>query len=214
MVCFCCDVFVSRLFVVFFFRLLVFFFRLLVFFFSDLKVCFFCLDPERQFQLVIEHCHKLRETEGHIMSKIYIYVERNLGFEAEHHRRALGNAIPNCQFYLDEQHDRVGVLTTNEVKHAMAQLTVLMLEEHRLHMRKPHLVSRDPKGIMMRLREQMEVYSYQFKAAQTTFQKDAVALSGKVGGMKDDICICLQLACYFTQLEKQREHVNLKRLRT
>jgi len=25
-----------------------------------------------------------------------------------------------------------------------------------------------------------------------------------VGGMRDDICICLQLGCYFTQLEEQR----------
>jgi hypothetical protein len=31
-----------------------------------------------------------------------------------------------------------------------------------------------------------------------------VSLSGKIGGMQDDVCICLQLACYFTQLEEQR----------
>lgn len=146
-------------------------------------------------------------------SKVTIYVERNLGFEAEHHKRALEKVIPNCSFYLDEQHDRVGVLTTNEVKHAMAQLTVLMLEEQRLHVRKPTIISRDPKSNLHKLREQMEVYSYQYKAAQTTFQKDAIALSGKVGGMKDDICICLQLACYFTQLEKQRDLAVSKKAR-
>ena len=61
-------------------------------------------------------------------------------------------------------------------------------------------MSRDPKAVRVKLREQMEIYSYQFKTAITTFQKDAVAISGKVGGMKDDICICLQLACYFTQV--------------
>ena len=120
----------------------------------------------------------------------------------EHHKRALG-MLQNVRFYVDEQHDRVGILTTNEVKHAMCQLVVVMLEERRIHVRKP-LVSRDPRGVATRLREQMEIYSYQFKQAQNTFQKDAVALSGKVGGMKDDICICLQLACYFTQLENLR----------
>ena len=120
--------------------------------------------------------------------------------------------LPNVKFYVDEQHDRVGILTTNEVKHAMCQLVVVMLEERRIHIRKP-LVSRDPRGVSMRLREQMEIYSYQFKAAQNTFQKDAVALSGKVGGMKDDICICLQLACYFTQVERQREAAVFKRPR-
>ena len=66
------------------------------------------------------------------------------------------------------------------------------------------LVSRDEKSVLMRLREQMEIYSYQFKLGTNTFQKDRIALSGKVGGMKDDICICLQLACYFTQIESQR----------
>jgi hypothetical protein len=85
----------------------------------------------------------------------------------------------------------------------MCQLVILMLEERRIHVRSP-LVSRDPRAVALRLREQMEVYSYQFKTAVNTFQKDQVAISGKVGGMKDDICICLQLACYYTQLETQR----------
>ena len=74
-----------------------------------------------------------------------------------------------------------------------------MLEERRIHVRKP-LVSRDPRGLALRLREQMEIYSYQFKTAQTTFQKDQIAISGKVGGMKDDIAISLQLGVYWTSV--------------
>lgn len=155
----------------------------------------------------------MRGTDGHSASKVCIYVERNLGFEAEHHKRALQTTIPNCIFYMDDQHDRVGMLTTNAIKHAMAQLTVVMLQEQRIHLRKPHIVSRDPKGNTHRLREQMEVYSYQYKQAQNTFQKDAVALSGKVGGMKDDIAITLQLACYFTQRQNQRDECVSKRMR-
>ena len=168
-------------------------------------------DPAKQFDLVAEHIAALRRTPGHANSNVTIYVERNLGFEAEHHQRAL-KCIHNTKFYLDEQHGRVGVLTTNVTKHGMCQLVVLMLEERRIHMRNP-LVSRDPKGMRLRLREQMEIYSYQFKTAQTTFQKDQVAISGKVGGMKDYICICLQLACYFTQLERQRDGALFKHAR-
>lgn len=97
----------------------------------------------------------------------------------------------------------MGVLTTEAIKHAMCQMVVVMLRERRIHVHKP-LVSRDEKGMLLRLREQMEVYSYQFKLGTNTFQKDRIALSGKVGGMKDDICIALQLACYFTNLEVQR----------
>ena len=168
-------------------------------------------DPGRQFDLVAAHIGAIRRLPGFDASRFTIYVERNLGFEAEHHKRAL-STIPNVRFYMDETHDRVGVLTTNAIKHGMCQLTLLMLEERRIHVRKP-LVSKDPRGVVLRLREQMEIYSYQFKAAQTTFQSDVVALSGKVGGMKDDICICLQLACYFTQIERQRDAALYKRPR-
>ena len=160
---------------------------------------------------MVAHITAIRRLPGFDGSRITIYVERNLGFEAEHHKRALCG-LPNIRFYMDETHYGVGILTTNPIKHAMCQLTLLMLEERRIHVRKP-LVSRDPRGLPLRLREQMEIYSYQFKAALTTFQKDVVALSGKVGGMKDDICICLQLACYFTQIERQRDAALYKRPR-
>jgi hypothetical protein len=78
-----------------------------------------------------------------------------------------------------------------------------MLAERRIHVL-PTLYSHEPEVMRCRLREQMETYSAQFKAAPDTFGKDRIALSGKVGGMKDDVCICLQLAAYFTQLEMQR----------
>lgn len=48
------------------------------------------------------------------------------------------------------------------------------------------------------LRDEMETYSYQFKTAATVFNKEQVALSGKVGGMRDDLAILLQLAAYWT----------------
>jgi hypothetical protein len=150
--------------------------------------------------LVAQHVASLRQIPGKSASPIIIYVERNLGFEAEHHQR--GIHIPGVSFYMDVRANRVGVLTTQAIKHAMCQLVVVMLQERRIHLNTP-IISRDVK-ILIRLREQMEVYSYQFKIGVNTFQKDRVALSGKVGGMKDDLCICLQLACYFTQLETQR----------
>lgn len=132
----------------------------------------------------------------------FIFVERNLGFEAEHHKRAL-DSIPGVNFYVDQKANRVGVLTTEAVKHAMATLVVSMLSERRLHVL-PTLYSADSAGNRNRLREQMETYSAQYKSAPDTFGKDKLALSGKVGGMKDDICICLQLAAYYTQIETQR----------
>ena len=150
-----------------------------------------------------------------------IFVERNLGFEAHHHKRALAY-LPNVSFYIDAQHDQVGMITSNPIKHAMARLVVVMLSERRIGIRHaaappseglaaqaaqradPAIVSRDAPAALLKLREQLEVYSYQFKAGVDTFQQDRVAISGKVGGMRDDLAICLQLACYWTQLHVQR----------
>ncbi len=149
-----------------------------------------------------KHITRIRQDTGRKAARVFIFVERNLGFEAEHHKRALEH-IPGVNFYVDHKANRVGVLTTEATKHAMAQLVVSMLAERRIHVL-PQLYSADPDGVRVRLREQMETYSAQFKAAPDTFGKDRVSLSGKVGGMKDDVCICLQLAAYYTQLETQR----------
>jgi len=161
-----------------------------------------CKDPERQFDLVGKHIARIRQDQGRKASRVFVYVERNLGFEAEHHKRALEH-IPGVSFYVDQAASRVGVLTTEATKHAMATLVVAMLAERRIHVQDP-LYSNDPAGLRVRLREQMETYSAQYKSAPDTFGKDRIALSGKVGGMKDDVCICLQLAAYYTQLETQR----------
>jgi hypothetical protein len=151
---------------------------------------------------VVQHITRIRSDVGRKTSRFFIFVERNLGFEAEHHKRAL-DYIPGVTFYVDQKASRVGVLTTEATKHAMAQLVVSMLAERRLHVL-PALYSHEPEAMRARLREQMETYSAQFKQAPDTFGKDKISLSGKIGGMKDDVCICLQLAAYFTQLETQR----------
>jgi hypothetical protein len=103
-------------------------------------------------------------------------------------------------FHRDVQAKRLGVLTTDAVKHAMCGLLNSMLRERRVHVAK-ELISRTPDMIRTRMKEQLEVYSYQFKVAETPFNKNQMSLSGKVGGMKDDVCICLQLVIYWTGLE-------------
>jgi hypothetical protein len=56
-------------------------------------------EPDRQFLLVKEHISKIRRNLYFTVSRIKIYVERNLGFEAEHHHRALGD-IEGVEFYV------------------------------------------------------------------------------------------------------------------
>ena len=47
----------------------------------------------------MEHIAALRKDFYRTLSKVKIYVERNLGFEAEHHHRALHD-VPGVEFYV------------------------------------------------------------------------------------------------------------------
>ncbi len=101
------------------------------------------------------------------------------------------------------------MLTTDHVKFAAMEMTNILLREKRISICK-HMHSRDKKGMLVRLRDQLEVYSYQWKEAANTFQRSRTALSGKIGGMRDDIVITLQLGCYWTSvgiLEKNQTQV-------
>ena len=98
------------------------------------------------------------------------------------------------------QAGRTGVLTTETVKLGAMTMTNVMLREQRISILPVHtLVSNDPAEARRRIREQLDIYSLQFKVAENAFQKGRYALSGKVGGLKDDIVICLQLGIYWTE---------------
>ena len=68
-------------------------------------------EPEKQFALVERHISRLRKVRELVYSQIIIMVERNLGFEAEHHQRAL-HGMPHTRFRIDHAAQRYGILTT------------------------------------------------------------------------------------------------------
>ena len=154
-------------------------------------------EPEKQFALVERHIRRLREVRELALSQVIVMVERNLGFEAEHHERAL-NGLPYTRFRVDHAARRYGILTTEEVKYGMMTLFNNMLRDQRVAFREP-LLSEDPPAARRRIQEQMKVYSFQYKQAANCFGKQRVALCGKVGGMKDDVVIALQLAVYYSE---------------
>lgn len=153
-------------------------------------------EPEKQFALVERHIDRIRDVSVLRESEIVVMVERNLGFEAEHHHRALAG-IHKTRHRVDHQAQRYGVLTTEEIKYGMMTMLNNMLRDQRVNLVEP-LLSEDPEGCRRRLKEQLSIYSFQFKSAQNAFGRQRVALNGKVGGMKDDICIALQLGIYFS----------------
>ena len=94
-----------------------------------------------------------------------------------------------------------GHLNTRRDTDAFFMLWQLMntyLRSQMVCLRRP-LLSEDPDGMRKRLREQMSIYSLQFKEAADSFGKTRQILSGKVGGMKDDVVIALQLAAYWSK---------------
>ena len=153
-------------------------------------------EPSKQFELLEGHIAKLRQNVYRSSSPVVIIVERNLGFEAEHHKHALSH-IPGVRFHEDEAAGRVGALTTDSVKYAAMELLNVLLREKCVAICK-HFVAREPEKIKKKLEDQLGIYSFQYKEAANTFQKTRTALSGKVGGLKDDLAICLQLGCYWT----------------
>lgn len=156
-------------------------------------------EPNMHFALVRAHICDLRQIPEFAFSRIQVFVERNLGFEAEHFQREL-QYEENVVFYRDVQANRTGVLTTDVVKLGAMTMTNVMLREQRINLlQADKLVSRNPQDARRKLREQLEIYSLQFKTADNVFQKNKFALSGKVGGFKDDIVICLQLGVYWTE---------------
>jgi hypothetical protein len=55
-----------------------------------------------------------------------------------------------------------------------------------------------PAVINTHVEDQLRIYSMQSKHSQNVFGKGRQALSGKVGGMKDDVAIALQLGIYYS----------------
>ena len=91
-------------------------------------------------------------------------------------------------------------MTTEEVKYAACTLLNTLLRDQRVAFKNP-LLSEDPDGNRRRVEDQLRIYSMQFKQAQNVFGKQRQALSGKVGGMKDDVAIALQLGIYYSSRE-------------
>ena len=77
------------------------------------------------------HINHIRSHDEFDTSEIVVMVERNLGFEAEHHERAL-SGLSNVRFRVDHSAKRFGILTTEEIKYAMMTLVNNMLRDQRI----------------------------------------------------------------------------------
>jgi hypothetical protein len=161
-------------------------------------------ESSRQFALVERQIQRIKSQPLLLFSPIIIMCERNLGFEAEHHERTL-HGIPHTGHRIDHAAKRYDVLTTETINHDMCTLTNTMLREQCISIVKP-LISEDHEDNLRRLHEQLTVYSLQFKEAHNVFGKTRATLSGKVGGMKDDVVIAMQLGIFYSAEPHMYKH--------
>jgi hypothetical protein len=83
----------------------------------------------------------------------------------------------------------------------MCTLVNAMLREKRISFTcDEYFIAQNETELKALLKEQMKIYSYQFKTASSIFSKDQCSLSGKVGGFRDDLAILIQLAAYWTSM--------------
>lgn len=87
---------------------------------------------------------------------------------------------------------RIGVLTTNDVKERMYVdlLTRMKVDTVGLF----HHFKGDSTTLLTQLRE----YRYEFKKGKDDFSRSKLTLTGKSTYMNDDICVALQMLCYWS----------------
>ena len=110
-------------------------------------------EPEKQFKLVEDHISRIRDQSVFMNSEIVIMCERNLGFEAEHHEKALRD-LRLVRHRVDREAKRFGILTTEDIKYAMMTLFSTMMRDQRVNVREP-LLSAEPDANRRRLRDQL-----------------------------------------------------------
>ena len=136
------------------------------------------------------HINRIRERAILQQSEVIIMVERNLGFEAEHHHRAL-SGIPYTRHRIDHQAKRYGILTTEDIKLAMMTLFNNMLRDQRV------ILQQWTIQYNTAFEGATSIYSVPVQTMLMLFKRPR-CLNGKVGGMKDDICIAVQLVVYYS----------------
>ena len=156
-------------------------------------------EPTKTFDLLRYHIQAVRDTYEMLnCSTVHIIVERNLGFEAEHLFRECRDTIENCLFIGEPLCDRIGVLTTQQLKLAFVTYSNIIMRENRMFVSKSDLFvdvgKRKTRNVLF---DQLSFFGFTFSRPDNQFQKEKYAISGKSSGGKDDLCMALLIGMYF-----------------
>lgn len=157
-------------------------------------------EPVKTFERLNAHVAAVRTAYAMLAcSEVHIIVERNLGFEAEHLYRECRHVIPNCKFVKEPLSDRIGVLTTQELKLAFVTYTTIILRENRMFAHaKDVFVDVGKNNTRDTLLDQLSFFGFTFSKQDHVFQKEKFVISGKTSGGKDDLCMALLIGMWFS----------------
>ena len=146
-------------------------------------------DPYKTFVLLKQHIDCVRQKHSALMfSLAKIIIERNLGFEAEHMYREC-RKIENVRFLKEANNDRIGALTTANIKLGFVTFTNSLFRENRIIVEKTHFVDGLKNKTREALFDQLSFFSFTFSTPMTVFHKERYAISGKGAGGKDDLAM-------------------------
>jgi len=145
----------------------------------------------------------------HTGTKFVIMTESNLGLEAAHVANMLKDNHRCVPLRETGPEGRYGVLTTHARKAEFVALLETLLTTNAIVVGK-QVVSTDADTALKTLEQQMQQYKMVtqtggvFAAQRITFS-GKLGADGKPGLMRDDLCIALQMAVYWSSYVMQRK---------
>lgn len=150
------------------------------------------------------HLKKIRENRLYKKVHIFVFIEANYGgWWATDIVRGIVEQkefapIEVCS-YDETDKNRVGVWMRDEVKECMAGEMQRSLADGQLCFADAFITQRDTKAIQHEFMEQLQHYRQEIIVpTDESTGKYKKVTTGKSAGRKDDMCICAQIALYFS----------------
>lgn len=152
-------------------------------------------DVRTTHRLVADHIAGVRNIPGMAGATCVLQLESNLAFECQHIIHSLQAAGVTKWVALSEgQGGTIGWLTTNERKEAMCFQLRDALRVGCIYLSKHFFsVLLEEREALKTIRDELCRFAIVTEPAKTLFGKVRRTYTGKLGGLQDDLCICLQL---------------------
>jgi hypothetical protein len=111
--------------------------------------------------------------------------------------RIASSYAPICHLIGDQKSksNRVGVWVTKDIKEAMRRDLFTLLDTERISF--SHDFASHSNGMKGAIGAQLRNYKFEFKPPKDAFGKVRMVLSGKSNNMSDDLCLVLQMLCFW-----------------